>query len=247
MVQLTKMNMRNIAVICSAVALTLIGSTIAYFTSTDAATNKFVGSRFDIILIETKWNPETAKEVMPGDELDKNPQVMNIERADAYVFLRVTVPCDTEMVDNDNGTPKGTIGADGRVPMYKFMVSQGTDPETYQSDDSLSAKQKIHDNRWILLSENNTDYTDYDKDKQQYVYVYAYAENSSLIPLKKGEITEPLFDKLQLWNFSEREYDSGKDHSVRVEALGIQTDLPNLSANNISEIWEIVGDCKIER
>lgn len=52
---------------------------------------------------------------MPGDELDKNPQVMNMERIDAYVFLRVTVPCDTEMVDNNDGSPKGTIGEDGRV------------------------------------------------------------------------------------------------------------------------------------
>jgi len=115
--------------------------------------------------------------------------------------------------------------------MYKFMVSQGTDPETYTADNSLSEKQEVHA-CWELVSCIKND-------NQQYVYVYAYAKNNNLIPLKKGEITEPLFDKLQLWNFSEREYNSNKDHSVRVEALGIQTDLPNLTADNISEIWEI--------
>ena len=115
MTQIKKKYIKIFAAICSAAALMLISSTIAYFTSTDVVTNKFVSSRLDIVLTETKWNPQAAGEVMPGDELDKNPQVMNMERIDAYVFLRVTVPCDTEMVDNNDGSPKGTIGEDGRV------------------------------------------------------------------------------------------------------------------------------------
>ena len=232
-------HIRTFSFICSVAVLAVISSIMAYFTSTDAVTNKLVGSQFDIILVETKWNPEKAREVLPGDELDKNPQVINNERTDAYVFLRVTVPCDTEMVDNNNGTPAGTIGENSRVPMYKFMVSQGTAPETYIVDETLSAKQEVH-SHWVLVNGNN-DYTSYNSEKQQYVYVYGYSEDgTSLTPLKKGEITEPLFDKLQLWNFSDREFESNNDHSVKVEALGIQADLPNLTANNISEIWAIL-------
>ena len=66
---------KSMAVLISAAALVVVGSIMAYFTSNDEITNKFVGSRFDIFLTETKWDAEKAKNVVPGDELDKNPQI----------------------------------------------------------------------------------------------------------------------------------------------------------------------------
>lgn len=117
--KIQKKHFKSLAVIASVTALIVISSTMAYFTSKDNTTNKFVGSRFDVMLLETKWDPEKAKNVIPGEELDKNPQITNTERANCYVYLRVTVPCDTTMVDKADGTPMGETGA---VPMYKFMI-----------------------------------------------------------------------------------------------------------------------------
>ena len=228
--KLQKKHFKSLAVIVSATALIVISSTMAFFNSTDATTNKFVGSRFDVMLTETKWDAEKAKSVIPGQELEKNPQITNKERTDGYVFLRVTVPGDTQMVDNDDGTPKDT--AVTNVPMYKFMVSNGDTPETFSVDTSFSSDQLVHDH-WQQVE------VTFDSESKQFVYVYAYAENSELTPLKQKEITEPLFDKLQLWNFNEQ-FDPNVSHSVLVEALAIQTDIPGVTAGDIDAVWQIL-------
>ena len=124
MIKPRKKYFKSIVVLASAAALVVVGSVMAYFSSTDQTTNKFTGSRFDIFLMETRWDAEKAKGVLPGDELEKNPQVINKEHTDGYIYLRVTVPCDVQMVDNDNGTPKAN--ALENVPMYKFVTTAGT-------------------------------------------------------------------------------------------------------------------------
>ena len=233
MARIKKEQIKSLAVVCSAAVLAVIGSTMAYFTSTDQVTNQLIGSRFDITLTETKWSPDKGRNVVPGDELDKNPQIVNEERTTGYVFMRVTVPCDSQMVDNDDGTPLGSKKEN--VPMYKFMVHIAGD--VYRIDETFSPAQAVN-SYWTLLHEGNNTYTSFDSENDMYEYVYAYAINGSLIPLAKGETTEPLFDKLQLWNFNE-EYDPGKSHSVEVTAFGIQADLPGYSADLIEDIWEL--------
>lgn len=229
MVQLKRQHFKSLLVVCAIAVLVVIGSTVAFFTSRDESTNRFEGGSFDILLTETKWNPEAGREVMPGDELEKNPQITNVERIPGYVFLRVTVPCDSQMVDNDDGTPLGEVSA--YVPMYKFMVRNG---DSYDVDTTFTSAQQVH-RHWQLVS----GYPKRNEAEQAYVYVYAYANPSALIPLRQGEITEPLFDKLHLWNFDES-YDPAQSHNVLVEALGIQADLPGYTAGQISEIWAIL-------
>lgn len=227
--KLQKKHFISLAVLLSALALVVVGSIMAFFSSTDQTTNKFIGSRFDISLIEPHWNPDTAKRVVPGDELDKDPQVINREHTNGYIYIRVTVPCDTQMVDNDDGTPLGATGMN--VPMYKFVNTDG------DYDATFSAKQTVNDH-WVLVAENGNDYTDQvsEDNNKQLVYVYAYAENDKLTALKQDEHTNTLFEKLHLWNFNES-YDPDQDHSVLVEALGIQSDIPGYTENNINEIW----------
>ena len=234
--KIQKKHFKSLAVIIAATVLIVIGSTMAFFTSSDETTNKFIGSRFDIVLFETKWDPEKAKDVVPGDELDKNPQVYNAERTSGYVYLRVTVPCDSQMVDNDDGTAKGTVG-DG-VPMYKFMVAHGTDPQTYAVNTEFSPKQAANSD-WQLVTIDNPNYTRYDREKQQYIYVYAYASGGELTMLRKGDLTTPLFDKIRLWNFNE-DFDPEKSHNVLVEAFGIQADLTGYTPDQIPEIWAVL-------
>lgn len=236
MAQQKKKHILSLAALGSAAMLVLIGSTMAFFTSTDSVTNRFAGSRVDITLTETKWDPETAQGVIPGDELDKNPQIINNEDIDTYVFMRVTVPCDTQMIDNDNGTPLGGLGSD--VPLYKFMTGDGNDPESFTYNDSFSAAQSVH-SHWSLVN-GDRGFTHYDSEGKKYIYVYAYTSGNELAPVRKGEATEPLFDKLHLWNFSESGYNENTDHSVRVEALGIQADIAGHPADDISGIWAIL-------
>ena len=228
-----RINIHRIAFVASASFLFFYSSIMAYFTSTDETTNRFVGSRFDITLTETKWDAKKGSEVIPGDEIEKNPQVINNERTDAYIFLRVTVPGAEMLVDNNNGTAKESTKK--IVPLYKFIA--GSEVNSFYSDD-----QSVN-SPWKAVTEQPV----YDSDNKQYIYVYYYStgtDEQELRPLKKGETTEALFDKLQLWNFNE-EFDPTGTHlsqNVRVEALGIQTDLPGLTAKNITEVWKILSE-----
>ena len=234
MVQVQKKHARSMAVLCAIAVLLVVGSTVAYFSSSDEITNRFASSSFDIILTETNWNPLAARDVLPGDELPKNPQVINNDRTPGYIFLRVTVPADATAVDNDDGSSFGE--APEHVPLYKFMVWNGDSPASYSVDSSFSAAQRVRSSQWIALGSPS-----YRAADQSYVYVYAYSTNgSTLSPLREGETTEPLFDRLQLWNFNES-IDLEQNHSVLVEAFGIQADLPGYSASQLEAIWTLAS------
>lgn len=229
MTKLRNRHIRSLLVLCAAAVLLAVGSTVAFFSSRDESTNRFSSGGFDILLTETDWDPNGARNVVPGDELPKNPQVTNNAPTPGYIFFRVTVPADTLEVENDLGAPLGTAS---QVPMYKFMVRDG---EGYAADTSYSAAQRV---RSSWKSVGSPVYSASDK---AYVYVYAYtAGGDALVPLAEGQTTEPLFDRLWVWNFNEG-YDPEQNHSVLVEAFGIQSDLPDHTAEQIAAIWTLAS------
>lgn len=70
----------------------LIGGAVAYFTDTDDKTNTFTLGNIDIVL-EEEFNKDDAKNIMPGDTVEKKPKVANEGKNNAYVFLEVVEPC----------------------------------------------------------------------------------------------------------------------------------------------------------
>lgn len=64
------------------------GATLAYFTDTKEATNTFTVGNVKIELTEPKWK-EDAKNVYPGQVLDKDPTVKNNGANPCYVRVKV--------------------------------------------------------------------------------------------------------------------------------------------------------------
>ncbi|MBR2786161.1 MAG: SipW-dependent-type signal peptide-containing protein, partial [Clostridia bacterium] len=73
----------------------------AYFTSTKTATNVFTMGSIDIVLTEGNvWDtasengvaPEGAQNIEPGQHITKAPNVQNVGKNPAYVYLKVYVP-----------------------------------------------------------------------------------------------------------------------------------------------------------
>ncbi|MBR2787499.1 MAG: InlB B-repeat-containing protein [Clostridia bacterium] len=73
----------------------------AYFTSTKTATNVFTIGSIDIVLTEGEvWDtasengvaPESAQNIEPGQHITKAPNVENVGKNPAYVYLKVYVP-----------------------------------------------------------------------------------------------------------------------------------------------------------
>ena len=78
----------------------LVGGAIAFFTDTETKTNTFTIGKVDITLTEPTWDAKIAanadynKKLLPGAELEKDPTVtVTADSADAYVFVKVDVPC----------------------------------------------------------------------------------------------------------------------------------------------------------
>ena len=72
----------------------LVGGLIAYFTDTEDVKNTFTIGKVDITLTEPNWNENNAKDLMPGTTVAKDPTVtVAADSADAYVFVKVEVPC----------------------------------------------------------------------------------------------------------------------------------------------------------
>ena len=62
-----------------------------------------------------------------------------------------------------------------------------------------------------------------------------------MTPLRKGESTPPLFDKIKLWNFNEKAYQHMEN--VIVEAVGVQAGLfiSEQKEEKPAEIWEFLN------
>ena len=69
-----------------------VGTTAAYFTSSDSASTGFVVGDVAAQVIEPAWVPTNDHVIAPGAAFDKDPQVQNTGANDAYARAHVSVP-----------------------------------------------------------------------------------------------------------------------------------------------------------
>lgn len=106
------------AALCLAAVLA-IGGAFAFLSDTDSAVNRFSflnedgESTVDIRLTETDWDdtddnengvPDAAENILPGQELPKNPVVHNDGESDMYAYITVLVPTKSVVTASANGT-----------------------------------------------------------------------------------------------------------------------------------------------
>ena len=92
--------MKKQKIMIAAVVLLLVfmvGGAIAYFTDKDEVTNTFTIGNVDITLTEPSWVAENGQNIVPGKPIAKDPTVTVASTSqDAYVFLKVEVPCKAD-------------------------------------------------------------------------------------------------------------------------------------------------------
>ncbi len=206
--------------------------TLALFTSLDEVTNRFEAGKVDIVLTESEWNPNNAKNIVPNTTLPKNPTVTNKDKTvNTYVFLKVSVPYDNdkslviEKANPDENAGSVLLSNNSKnpllnVPIYKFVAtgkkadgSDGTAPDpqsvavTGSSDQDSLYEQAVNPG-WKIVS-------GYPKTENgRIVYVYAHVGETvesanHLQPLLPGTTAQyPLFNKITLLNFRERTADT---------------------------------------
>ncbi|MCI7146061.1 MAG: CalY family protein [Clostridiales bacterium] len=113
---------RNVLLAAAVAALLGIGGIFAYFTDTDSAVNTFTVGKVEIDLEEPSWDPDNPPtDITPGDSIDKDPQILNSGRNDAYMFLKVSVPYANVSLAADDGT----VQAKADRELFTYTVGSG--------------------------------------------------------------------------------------------------------------------------
>lgn len=204
--------------ICVTVVLMVIAGTLAFGQKVDEVTNTFELGNVNILLTETEYPGNFDSEVtsiIPNAEVNKNPQIRNIGLNNSFVFLKITVPTKEVII----AEPDGTL-SEKKIQELFFLKRNDTDMYT--------AQNSFNEN-WVELFtlEEGQDYTSTTR-----TYVFGY--KNSISPL---EVTNALFDKVQLKNLVNNEVSYTDLQNIKVEAFGVQTEyLPDVTTNqNMTE------------
>ena len=206
-----------------------VGGTMAYLTDTEGATNTFTVGKVQIDLEEQNYpgnDSEEVKNMVPNQEIKKDPIVENTGVNDAIVFLTVEVPNEEVTVAAADGT-KGTKGLTDLFWFKDEADTQGTFANNWNTN-------------WLELADKEVQATG---EAKTHKYVFAYKTK-----VAKDQKTEALFDKVQLKNVIEGEVDT-TTQSIVVNAYAIQAaevldtdeaDLTDtLDATTLGKIYDI--------
>lgn len=123
-----------VSALCGAMA---IGSSMAYLTDHDSVTNKFSVGKVDIEGQEPNYTPDSdgkTNNIVSTQVIKKDPQIKNVGKNDAYVYIDVSIPIakvitvdaagnrlnggvakDTELFTQNNVSKKWTLMYNKRV------------------------------------------------------------------------------------------------------------------------------------
>ena len=196
--KLKKQLLRTI-IACGLVVSVAAGSTVAYLTDTETATNTFTVGNIQIDLEEPGYpgnDSDEVKNIIPNQEITKDPQVENTGDNAAIVYLKVDVPQETF-------TELGIDGVKGETKLQDLFKLNG-----------------LSENWELIKTEASTDA---DTAKTKTTYVYAYRKT-----LDKGTKTDKLFERVQMKNAVENDL-SGHVEDIVITACAIQaTDIPDV-------------------
>ena len=200
---------------CALLGAMAVGGTMAYLTDDASATNTFTVGSVDIELTEENYpgNEDlSVKNLVPNQEVTKDPIIKNVGTNPAILFMTVDVPVKNVTLVEEDGT-KGTKEA---TELFWFK----------DSADSAADAANNFDAGWINISDTKGTTGEADGTTK---YVFAYSE-----ALDGSESTTALFDKVQLKNVIEGELSGAQD--IVVNAYAIQaSDVINPSGADVTD------------
>ena len=194
-------------ILCTAAIVGVVGVSgiFAYLTDTDTASNKFTVGQVKIDLQEPTWDeaddtdndgiPDYAEDIVPNATIAKDPQVKNVGKNDAYIYLKVTVPAKSVITAEEDGTR-----ANGGV-------AQATQLFSYTPNAN-----------WTEITSKKATNTNDAGEVESYTYVYYY--NTKVAP---EATTTTLFDEVKFANVIEEQIDLS-EQQIDIEAYAIQAD-----------------------
>lgn len=190
-----------------------IGSTMAYLTDNDSATNTFTIGHVEIDLDEPNFNEDVPHDIEPGVSITKDPTVENKGPNPAYVRLKVDIPTASIGAGNPPTTEKDL-----------FIIGYG-EGATFTAGINPATTDiggvTVH---WVDGNDG---------------YYYLKATDGGDFALPKDAVTPALFTKIQLnpelreGQLANVENQNYAESNVDVTAQAVQTG----SFNNAAEAW----------
>ena len=266
MVKKISKNAITIAGLSGLMLLGAAGGMLAYLTDAETADNTFTIGNVQVESLEKNYpgnDSNDVKNITPGQETKKDPQIKNDGINDAVAFVVLDSPVDICTLVDDNGNVTTASPVAQEVFYYK------------DAQDAIGTHANNFDAGWQLLANKSTRYIKITEDAatgkvtaeedlgaldaaglQQAVqgtkgtnnvrivkrYVFGYktpihgSDKTDGSPqTDANKITTPLFDKVQLKNVLEGEIDRNVE-KIRVMSLAMQ------ASNVISEGKDITKD-----
>ena len=145
---------------CGLVVSMAVGSTVAYLSDAETAANTFTVGKVQIDLEEPGYpgnDSDEVKNIIPNQEIVKDPQIENTGNNNALVFLRVEIPQETfTELDADNN-----IGEKKRQDLFKLKNVSGQwellRTETITEADGKVKTSYVYGYKKILAKGSTTD------------------------------------------------------------------------------------------
>jgi len=218
----SKRRNRNIILSILLVLTLAVTGVLAYVTAGSKEDNVFTIGNVDVNLSEPLWDAQNTsgvlENIIPRQEIDKDPTLTNSGNNDAYVYMMVEIPKTYEIeIANDDGSYETKT----HYPLFSIMNSEGEINE-------------VNENWTLIDSKVGTETDAYD------YYLYGY--NTAIKP----EESVKLFDKVKFCNPSSKEAfvdvltgKSIEDLEVKVTGYAIQNEYHNGEANSVESAWKL--------
>lgn len=205
-------------VICGCMGLAAIA---AYFIDADSITNTFTVGSVSLELLEPSWEGK-AKDVVPGQEVAKDPQIKNDGFNDEYVFMSVSIPyasgeeeTNTQLFTMMNSENEDGINADWNLMGY------------LDNDENVSAEPVYREDGTV-------------------VSLFAYGTSGGMTVLTANQTTDPLFNKVCFAKNVDENEITEYSYDVVVNAYGIQATYFGEDAGSEktapTDVWSEVSD-----
>lgn len=205
-----KLRSKN-TVIAAAAALALLGGVgvlgvTAYLTDTETTDNVFTVGEVIIDSQEPNYpgnGSDETEDLVPLEEVKKDPQIKNTGKNPAVVFQQVDIPMNSLILAEDDGTrlPKAN------VEVFDFRTSDGL-------YDSVNEKWILISQEYLTADDQPSDQENAAKVRRIYGYENVLAEDST---------TTSLFDVVRLCNVVEGQIDNSVQ-TINITSYAIQAD-----------------------
>lgn len=189
----------------------LITGALAILTDTDSAKNIFTVGNVDIEILEPNWVESDAQEIVPKQEIVKDPLIKNTGENNAYVYIGLWVPkLDGVKITTDEPQDDGTyLKTENDFELFNYVVNNG----------------------WTEL----TQYRSQDPEQSYNYYLYAY--DTALAPKTQSG---SLFDKVVVKDLvSGFETLLPEYSNIVVQGFAIQSDFYNNEATDAESAWTL--------